>query len=101
MPIAGHFVNKPTADVHRKYEQVWARLAELGLRHPEGRLSHTAWVVGTELHVVDLWESQEQLDAFFNGTLRELLVEVDFDFGRPPEIGDVLQIVTPPVHAQA
>lgn len=95
MPIAAHFVNKPDSGTRQRYEAVFARLDLLGARHPDGRLSHTSWIVGSELHVLDVWESQNKLDAFFDETLAQLLYDFELELAGPPEIGDVVQILLP------
>lgn len=96
MPVAAHFVNKPDLETRRRYEAAFERLDAQGARHPDGRLSHTSWIVGGELHVLDVWESQEKLDAYFTSTLGQLIADVGLELSRPPEMGDVVQIVLPP-----
>ncbi len=95
MPIAAHFVNKPHPNMREQYEAAFRQLEELGARHPEGWLSHTSWVVGDQLHVLDVWESQDKLDAFFSETLGQLIADFGFKLAQPPEIGDVVQHVLP------
>ena len=92
MAIAVHIVNKPNPETRQQAESVYARLDELDARHPEGRFSHIAWVVGDEFHVLDVWESKEKLDAFF-GTLGPVLDEFGMELAGQPEIGDVVQII--------
>jgi hypothetical protein len=96
VPIAAHFVNKPDPQTRHRYEAAFRQLDELGARHPDGRLSHTSWIVGTELHVLDVWESQAKLDAFFRGTLGQVIDESGMALANPPEIGDVVQILLSP-----
>lgn len=91
MPIAAHFVHQPDPETRQRYEAAWARLIELDAGHPHGRLSHTSWIIGRELHVLDVWESQDKLDAFFEQSLREVLDDFGLVLSRPPEIGDVVR----------
>ncbi|MGH9223594.1 MAG: hypothetical protein ACRD2W_07350 [Acidimicrobiales bacterium] len=72
-------------------------LEALGARHPDRRLSHTSWLVGAELHVLDVWESQDKLEAFFTSTLGRIIDDAGLELSRPPEIGDVVQVVLPPL----
>jgi hypothetical protein len=95
MAIAFHLVNKPQSDVREAYETAWRQLDAQGARHPDGRLSHTAWLIGDVLHVCDVWESQEQFDAFMRSTLGALLEDSGMELAAPPQAGEVLQIVRP------
>ena len=52
--IVVHIVNTPKSDVREAYEASWTKFDEHGVRHPSGRQSHTAWLVGDVLHVVDV-----------------------------------------------
>ncbi len=95
MPIAAFFVNKSDPETRERYDAVFRQLDRLGARHPDGRLSHTSWIVGRQLHVLDVWESQDKLDAFFEETLGQLLDSAGLELAGPPEIGDVVQILLP------
>jgi hypothetical protein len=92
--IAVHVVNTPKSDGRAAYEAGWKRLAEQGLRHPVGRQSHTAWLVGDVLHVMDVWDTQDDLDAFMR-KLGPILQEFGMQLAGDPEIGEVLQVVRP------
>ncbi len=100
MAIAAHFVNKPDPGARDRYTTALRRLDALGARDPDGRQSHTAWIVGSELHVLDVWESQDKLDAYFRETLGELIAESGLVLAKPPEIGDVVQVLLPSSPAQ-
>jgi hypothetical protein len=91
--IAAHFVNQPDPEARDRYDAAFRRLDELGARNPDGRLGHTAWIVGRELHVLDVWESQDKLDTYFRETLGELIAESGLVLAGPPEIGDVVQVL--------
>jgi hypothetical protein len=95
MAIVLHIVNTPKSDVREAYEAAWRRLDEQGGRHPDGRLSHTAWLVGDVLHVCDVWESREQFDVFVQSTLGPLFQQVGMELAGEPEGGELLQVVQP------
>lgn len=95
MAIAAHFLNKPDPETRQRYEAAFRQLDELGARHPEGRLSHTSWIVGDQLHVLDVWESQDKLDAFYAETLGQLIGDFGLELAEPPELGDVVQLLLP------
>lgn len=95
MAIAALFVNKPDPQTRQRYEAAFRRLDELDARHPEGRLSHTSWIVGDQLHVLDVWESQAKLDGFYAETLGQLIADFGLALVRPPELGDVVQFLLP------
>jgi uncharacterized protein (DUF2384 family) len=94
MAIAVHVVNTPKSDVREAYERAWRQIDEEGLRHPQGRQSHTAWVVGDVLHVVDVWDSEENMNDWMR-TLAPILDDSDMKLTGPPETGEVLQVVRP------
>ncbi len=93
MAIVLHIVNTPKANAREAYEMGWRRLDEQGMRHPDGRLSHTAWLVGDVLHVCDVWESREKFDAFVQSTLGAVFQEVGLELAGDPEGGELLQVV--------
>ena len=95
MAIAAHFINKANPETRERYEAAFRQLDELEANHPDGWLSHTSWIVGDQLHVLDVWESQDKLDAFFAETLGQLITDFGFELVQPPEIGDVVQVLLP------
>ena len=94
MAIAVYIVNTANPNVRRQYADAWKQLDEQDARHPAGRVSHTAWLVGDELHVLDVWESREQMDAFMQ-TLGPILQGVGMELAGPPEPREVLNVVVP------
>lgn len=73
-----------------KYAAINARLCDEA--NPAGRPFHAAFLVDGELHVFDVWESQEAFDAF-GEQLMPLLAEYGVDPGKP-RIGPIERIVT-------
>ena len=53
----------PKGMTAEKYDAVIERLAEAGAAAPEGRSYHCAFAAGEDVHVVDVWDSQEAFDA--------------------------------------
>ncbi|MGY1639562.1 antibiotic biosynthesis monooxygenase [Geodermatophilus sp. SYSU D00703] len=94
MTIAVHVVNTPKPDARQAYEAAWRRIDEQGLRHPAGRQSHTAWMTGDVLHVVDVWDSPEAMEEWM-ATLAPILEEFGMRLDGRPEVGEVLQVVRP------
>ena len=64
------------------------------LRHTKGRQSHTAWVVDNVLHVVDVWDSEDDMNDWML-TLGPILEDSNMELAGPPEVGEVLQVVRP------
>ena len=93
MAIAIHIVNTPKSDARQAYDAAWVQLDQMGLRHPPGQRSHTAWMVGDVFHVLDVWESQEDFDAFM-AQLGPILGDSGMELAGPPEIGDLVNVVT-------
>lgn len=94
MAIAVHLVNTPKSDVREAYAAAWDRLDETGNRHPAGRRSHTAWLDGDVLHVLDVWDSEDDLTKFLDSTLGAILEETGMRLAGPPAVGEFLQTVT-------
>jgi uncharacterized protein (DUF2384 family) len=94
MAIAVHLVNTPKNDVRAAYEAAWRRLDEEGLRHPEGRQSHTAWVVDDVLHVVDVWDSEDAAQQWMK-TLAPILRDSRMELATQREVGELIQVVRP------
>jgi hypothetical protein len=94
MAIAVHVVNTPKNDVGEAYEAAWRRIDEEGLRHPNGRHSHTAWIVGDVLHVVDVWDSEDHMNRWMQ-RLAPILKDSGMELAGQPEAGELLQIVQP------
>ena len=51
--------------------------------HPPGRLSHVAARKGTGYLIVDVWESQEAFDKFFQEKLGQALQEAGLALPQP------------------
>ena len=94
MAIAAHLVNTPKSDAREAYEAAWRRIDEQGVRHPAGRQSHTAWLVGDVLHVVDVWDSEDDMNTWLK-TLGPILQDSGMELAGPPEVGELLQTVRP------
>ena len=47
-----------------KYDEAIQKLEDAGAGSPEGRTSHFALETDGAIHVFDVWESQEDFDAF-------------------------------------
>jgi uncharacterized protein (DUF2384 family) len=92
--IVVHVVNTPTTEAREAYEAAWRRIDERGLRHPAGRRSHTAWLAGEVLHVVDVWESPDDMRQWMS-TLAPILDEFGMKLEGEPEVGELLQVVRP------
>jgi hypothetical protein len=94
MAIAVHVINTPKSDAREAYEAAWRRIDEEGLREPKGRQSHTAWMVGDVLHVLDLWDNEDDMKAWMQ-RLALILEETKMELAGPPETGELLQVVRP------
>jgi hypothetical protein len=63
-----------------KYEEVIRQLTDMGLRVPDGQLYHVCYGDTNRLQVIDVFESQEKLDAF-GAKLMPILKELDITAG--------------------
>jgi hypothetical protein len=74
-----------------RYDEVQKALTAAGQGTPAGRSYHVAFKAGDDLHVVDVWDSMEQFEAF-GETLMPLLAENGIDPGTP-EIAEVYRVI--------
>ena len=65
-----------------KYQQVLKQLSEAGAGAPAGRTLHVALESEGAINVFDIWESQEQFDAF-GSTLVPILTELGVKLNAP------------------
>lgn len=65
-----------------KYDQVIKRLDDAGVGSPKGRSIHFALESDGAIQVFDVWESQEDFDAF-GKTLIPILTELGVELGAP------------------
>lgn len=47
-----------------QYDEIWRRLREANADHPKGRLSHVGFERDGVMHVVDVWDTMENFEAF-------------------------------------
>ena len=96
MPIVVHVVaTAPESDIRAAYEAIWEHFDVHGIRHPTGRRSHMAYLVGDALHTADVWESREDLDAYLR-LFGPIAGELGVELAGPPEVGELLDVVVPP-----
>jgi quinol monooxygenase YgiN len=74
------FVLITTAPSRDVYEQV---VAEVGTGAPPGCIVHTASVVDGGVRVVDVWESLQAIDDYFQSTLGPAFAKLGVDAERP------------------
>jgi hypothetical protein len=65
-----------------QYEEALTRLEQAGAGAPKGRYYHVALESDGQINVFDIWESQEDFDAF-GATLIPILEELGADPGKP------------------
>jgi hypothetical protein len=65
-----------------QYDEIIRRLEAAGAGSPPGRLHHVCFGTGSNLRVLDIWESEETLRAF-GETLMPILQEIGVDPGQP------------------
>ena len=80
MAIAIYF--HPEAMSATQYDEVMTRLEAAGSAKPKGRSHHSTFGSEDHLMVYDIWDSQEDFDAF-GQTLMPILADVGVDPGQP------------------
>jgi quinol monooxygenase YgiN len=81
-------VLKTTAPSRDVYEQL---VAIVGSEAPPGCIVHTASEVDGEVRVVDVWESRQHVEDFFQTKLGPAFAQVRVE-GQPPELTDTFRI---------
>ena len=80
MAIAIYF--HPESMSAAQYDEVIKRLDAAGQGKPKGRTHHSSFGSDDHVMVYDVWDSQEDFDAF-GQTLMPILAEVGLDAGQP------------------
>ena len=82
----------PSGFTRDRYKEAIRKLDEAGAGSPAGRTYHFALESDGAIQVFDVWESQEQFEAF-GQTLVPILSELGVDPGRPmiAEIHNVIE----------
>ena len=80
MAIAVYF--SPESMSSSQYDDIMKRLDKAGQASPKGRTHHSTFGPDDHLMVYDVWDSQEDFDAF-GATLMPILAEVGVDPGQP------------------
>jgi hypothetical protein len=65
-----------------QYDEIIKQLENAGAGTPQGRRSHLCFGTGTNLRVLDVWESQDTFSAF-GQTLMPILQQLGVDPGQP------------------
>ena len=90
MSILARFT--PTNLTTEKYQESLRRLEEAGVwPHPDGLEFHVLFGSEGNLRVSEIWDSQEQLDAY-GARLMPILTDVGIEFSGDPEIIEVHNI---------
>ncbi len=74
-----------------RYDETLRKLEEAGAGSPPGRLYHVALETDGVINVFDIWESQEQFEAF-GQTLVPIMSELGVDPGTP-QISNVHNVI--------
>jgi hypothetical protein len=80
MAFSFHF--RSTSFTPAQYDDAIGRLAAAGAGAPAGRLYHVALEADGEIHVFDVWDSQESFAAF-GETLLPIMGDIGADPGQP------------------
>jgi hypothetical protein len=75
-----------------QYDRVIQKLDQAGQGSPAGRSYHSAFEVGGNIHVFDVWESKEQFEEF-GKTLMPILQEEGIDPGQP-DVSPMHNVIT-------
>ena len=76
------FYFTPSGFTPSEYDEAVKRLEAAGAGAPAGRLYHVALETEGQIQVLDVWDSQESLDAF-GETLGPIMASLGADPGQP------------------
>jgi hypothetical protein len=88
MSIVARF--SPKSLTIEKHNEVTRRLEEAGAWPPDGLDYHVAFGSDGNLMVSEIWDSQEQFQAF-GETLMPILADVGIEFSADPEVFEIHQ----------
>lgn len=91
MAIAVYF--HPEKMTRSEYDEIIVRLDKAGAGSPKGRTHHSCFGGDDSLMVYDVWDSQEDFEAF-GGTLMPILGEMGVDPGQP-DIMPIHNVIQP------
>jgi hypothetical protein len=75
-----------------QYDEVVRRLGEAGALPAKGFDSHVAFYAEGQLFVDEIWDSQEQFEAFGQRVL-PLLVDLALEHSRQPQVCEIHNII--------
>lgn len=75
-----------------QYDEAIKRLEAAGAGSPPGRSYHCAFAAGPNIHIFDVWDSQENFEKF-GETLMPILSELGVDPGEP-SVAEVHNVIT-------
>jgi len=85
---------KPTGLTRQQYDESLKRLEEAGhWPNTDGMQVHVLFGEDGDLHVSEIWDSREQLQAF-GEQLMPILMEIGIQFSGEPEIFEVQSLTT-------
>ncbi|MHB8695624.1 MAG: hypothetical protein ACYDHH_30755 [Solirubrobacteraceae bacterium] len=90
MPLCFYFASKSFSPA--QYDDAISRLDAAGAGSPPGRSYHCAFSAGPNIHVVDVWDSQEAFDKF-GETLMPILGALGVDPGEPM-VAEIHNVIT-------
>jgi len=75
-----------------QYDKAMDRMAASGNWPPDGLEYHVAFSTGNDFRVSEIWDSQEQFEAF-GAVLMPVLAAKGVELAGPPEVFDVHNII--------
>jgi hypothetical protein len=91
MSILVRYAPVPSSTIEQ-YDEVMRRLQESGELPADGFDYHVAFVKDGRLFVSEVWDSQEQLEAF-GKRIMPLLADVELEHSGYPDVSEVHNIV--------
>ena len=83
----------PTNVTEESYAESLRRLEEAGEWPPEGMQLHVLFGSDGDLKVSEIWDSEEQLQAF-GERLMPILSDIGIEFSGPPDVFEAHSVIT-------
>jgi hypothetical protein len=91
MSIVVRYAPVPSSTIEQ-YDEVMRRLEQSGEMPPDGFDYHVAFISDGQLLVSEVWDSQEQLQAFGERVM-PLLRDVELEHSGQPQVFEVYNII--------
>src|SRR5215218_9061198 len=77
-----------------EYDRVMSHMGGEGFQPPEGAIAHIAVVMDDALRILDVWETREDFERFYETQLKDALAAAEVTTDREPKFREVHNVMT-------